>query len=249
MPRTLAIDCGGTGLKAGVLDTSGTLCAEPLRVRTPYPCPPEVFVAALVDLGVRLPAYDRVAVGVPGMVRGGVVLTTPHYVTEAGPFTDPVPELVAAWSRFPAAAVLEDAFARPTRVVNDAEMHGAAVIRGTGYEIVLTLGTGLGFAQFDDGRLLPKVELSQHPLRKGETYDERLGDAARRRVGPERWNRRVTRAVATLRPVLWWDRLYIGGGGATFLTAQFDETVEVVPNLAGLLGAARVWDEPGRWRQ
>ena len=37
-----------------------------------------------------------------------------------------------------------------------------------------TLGTGLGFAQFNGGALLPKVELSQHPFRRGETYDERL---------------------------------------------------------------------------
>lgn len=248
-PHTLAVDCGGTALKAAVLDPSGAMASERIRVLTPYPCPPEVLVRTLIDLAAALPAYDRVSVGLPGMVRGGRVLATPHYVNAGGPFTAPTPELVRAWSGFEASAVLEDVFARPTRVVNDAEMQGAAVISGAGYEITLTLGTGMGFAQFDDGRLLPKVELSQHPFRKGETYDERLGDAARRRIGAETWNRRVARAVATLRPVLWWDRLYVGGGGAKHLSVDLGADVEVVHNSAGLLGGVQLWSEPGRWRQ
>jgi polyphosphate glucokinase len=248
-PCTLAIDCGGTGLKATVLDRDGAMLAERVRVRTPYPCPPEALVRALVDLAAQLPAYDRVSVGLPGMIRGGRVLSTPHYVTEGGPFTPVVPELAALWRGFDARAVLEDALARPTRVVNDAEMQGAAVIGGAGYEVVLTLGTGLGFAQFDGGRLLPKVELSQHPFRKGETYDERLGDHVRRLIGDARWSRRVLRAVATLRPVLWWDRLYVGGGNARYLTLGLGPDATVVPNTAGLLGGAALWNIPGLWRQ
>ena len=34
-PRTLAIDIGGTGLKAGVLDEAGTMVAGPNRVEHP----------------------------------------------------------------------------------------------------------------------------------------------------------------------------------------------------------------------
>lgn len=253
LPHTLAIDCGGTGLKAAVLDPDGAMASERVRVLTPYPCPPEVFLRAVTELVAPLPPYDRVSVGMPGMVRGGRVLATPHYVNEGGPFTEPSPELVKAWKGLDAAAVIEDALGRPTRVVNDAEMQGAAVIEGSGYEVVVTLGTGVGFAQFDGGRLLPKVELSQHPFRRGETYDERLGDHARRRVGNEKWGRRVAQAVETLRPVLWWDRLYLGGGGAKHLPpgaeASLGAEVTLVPNTAGLLGGARLWSDPGRWRQ
>ena len=76
-PTTLAIDVGGTGLKASVLDAAGAMVVERVRVKTAYPCPPEALVRRLHELVTPLPAYDRVAVGFPGMVRGGRVPTAP----------------------------------------------------------------------------------------------------------------------------------------------------------------------------
>jgi polyphosphate glucokinase len=246
-PFTLDVDCGGSGLKACILDAAGSMVSERVRVPTPYPCPPELFVATIRSLAEQLPPYDRVSVGVPGLIRGGVVYATPHYVTENGPFTPRRPDLVAAWDHWDVRAALEKTLSIPTRVVNDAELQGLAVVSGKGYEIMLTLGTGLGFAHFDEGRLLPKVEMSQHPFRKG-TYDERLGNLARKAAGNGKWARRVVTAVDTLRPVLWWDHLYLGGGNSKHLTedvfAALGPTVTVVPNSAGLLGGVRLWD-PG----
>lgn len=245
-PTTLAVDCGGSGIKACVLDASAAMASERVRMPTPYPCPPTILVASIAGLTAGLPPYDRVAVGLPGLVRHGVVYATPHYVTEAGPFTPRRPDLVTAWAGYDIQSALGSALGHPVRVANDAEIQGLAVVAGKGYEVVLTLGTGLGFAQFDDGRLLPKVELSQHPSRKGETYDERLGNVARLRVGNATWSRRVARAVETLRPVLWWDRLYLGGGNTKHLRppviADLGPSVQVVPNTAGLLGGVRLWD-------
>lgn len=57
---TLAIDCGGGGIKASVLDEAGTMRTRPLRVPTPYPLPTKLFVDTLLDLAGRLPAADRV---------------------------------------------------------------------------------------------------------------------------------------------------------------------------------------------
>jgi polyphosphate glucokinase len=95
---------------------------------------------------------------------------------------------------------------------------------------------------WDGGRALPKIELSAHPLRKGQTYDERLGNIARRTVGNQRWNRRVARAIAGLRPVLWWDQLYVGGGNIKHLTVDLGADVQLVPNTAAFVGGVRVWD-------
>jgi len=39
-PATLAIDVGGTGLKASVLDAVGKLMTDRVRVRTTYPAHP-----------------------------------------------------------------------------------------------------------------------------------------------------------------------------------------------------------------
>ena len=239
---TLAVDCGGTGLKASVLDHLGTMVVDRVRVRTPYPCPPHRFVATLVELVDPLPRWDRASVGMPGMLRDGRVVATPHYVTEAGPFTPRRPDLVAAWSGFDVTAALTVAFGCPTKVVNDAEVQGSAVIEGKGLETVITLGTGVGFALFDHGRLVPHIELSHHPFRKGETYDQQLGDHARLNIGDRKWSVRVATMIDTLRPVFWFDKLYLGGGNVRYVRADLGLDVVRIENTAGILGGVRLWD-------
>src|SRR5690242_9016049 len=84
-PRTLAIDVGGSGLKALVLDATGKPLTERVRVPTQYPCPPERLVADLVALVEDLRPYERVSVGFPGVVRDGHVLTAPNLSRRTGP--------------------------------------------------------------------------------------------------------------------------------------------------------------------
>lgn len=250
---TLAIDCGGTGLKASVLDGAGTLHARPIRIPTPYPLPTERFLDALVELAEQLPHADRATVGIPGMIRHGVVIVTPHYVTESGPRSRSVPALVEEWTGFDARAAIADRLGLPTLVLNDAEVHGAGVVTGAGLELVLTLGTGLGCALFDGGRLAPHLELSQAPVRWGLSYDTYIGDRERRRLGPAFWSRRVRRVVDALRPVFVWDRLYLGGGNARVVTpeivAGLGDDVVVVPNTAGIVGGVRAWELDATWGQ
>jgi len=242
---TLTIDCGGTGLKGSVLDESGTMRAHPVRVPTPYPLPTERFVRTLVDLAGQLPRADRVTVGMPGMIRHGVVVATPHYVTRSGPRTRVDPALVAEWQGFDVRTALTQALGVPALVLNDAEVHGAGVVAGTGLELVLTLGTGLGCALFDGGHLAPHLELSQAPVRWGVSYDAYVGEHERRRLGDAMWSRRVRKVVEALRPVFLWDRLYLGGGNARRLRAEslakMGDDVVVVPNDAGILGGVRAW--------
>ena len=242
LERTLAIDCGGSGLKGSVLDPDGAMVADPVRIPTPYPMPPQRFVEVLCQLAEDLPPADRATVGVPGMIRHGRVITTPHYITTGGPHSPVDPDLERAWDHFDAQTALARGLGIPTRVVNDAEVHGAAVVSGQGLEVVFTLGTGLGCAVFDDGSLAPKIELSRSPVRKGVIYDEWIGDLARRELGAKRWSRRVRKAVDGLRPMFVWDRLYVGGGNAQRLTLDLGADVTIVPNEAGISGGIRLWE-------
>ena len=229
--KTLAIDIGGTGLKASVLDPKGKMLHDRVRVETPENCTPELLVKNLVTLAKQLPAFDRVSVGFPGVVRKGVVITAPHLGTER-------------FKAFDLEHELEKALGKPVRVLNDADCQGYAAIHGKGVEMVITLGTGFGTAIFVDGRLGPHLELSQHPFRKGETYDEQLGNAALEQVGKRRWNKRVRRAIRTLRTLTNFDRLYIGGGNAKKIRFTLDPDCELVDNAAGILGGIKLWRQP-----
>jgi polyphosphate glucokinase len=242
LERTLAIDCGGSGIKGSVLDDRGAMVAERVRIETPYPMSPAAFVQVLVDLAERLPPADRATIGMPGMIRHGVVIATPHYITTKGPFSAVDPELARAWHHFDAQTAVARGLGIPTRVVNDAEVHGAAVVSGRGLEVMFTLGTGLGCAVFDDGALVPKIELSRSPVRKGVIYDEWVGDRARRRVGNWAWSKRVRSAVDGLRPMFLWDHLFVGGGNARKLTVDLGDDVTLVPNDAGISGGIRLWE-------
>lgn len=245
MKTTLAIDCGGGGIKGAVLDESGTARANPVRVPTPYPLPTALFVQTIADLADQLPSADRATVGLPGMIRHGVVVATPHYVTKAGPRTRVLPELLDQWRGFDAQAALQAALGVPTRVLNDAEVHAAGVVAGQGLEVVLTLGTGLGCAVFDGGVLAPHLEMSHAPVKSGVTYDTYIGEHERRRLGDALWSRRVARIIDLLRPVFIWDRVYVGGGNSRHITpstlSRLGDDVVIVPNAAALVGGARIW--------
>jgi polyphosphate glucokinase len=243
---TLSVDCGGTGIKGSVLDELGQMTAEQVRVRTPYPLPPERFVGIIAGIGAELPAAGRLTVGMPGMIRHGRVVSTPHYITQSGPHTKVIPELVEEWRNFDVRSALAKRLGLPTIVLNDAEVAAAGAVTGFGFEVVLTLGTGLGCAIFDDGQLLPHLEISRAPVRRGRIYDTYIGDASRKRMGDKAWSRRVRDVLIGLRPVFEWDRLYIGGGNGARLEQRdllaVGGAILVVPNSAGIIGGVKAWD-------
>ena len=241
-PSTLAIDIGGTGLKAAVLDATGALVADRVRVPTTYPTPPEKLVEDLAALVAPLPSFDRVSAGFPGMVRRGRVLTAPQFSTVAGLGSEVDPDLLEQWTGFDLESALADRFGKPARVANDADVQGAAVVRGQGLELVVTLGTGVGTAFFYDGRLLPHLEFAHHPFRKDETYNEQLGERVRKEIGASRWNKRVRKAIDTLRALCFFDHCYLGGGNAKRLEIDLPADVTVVDNTAGLLGGIKLWE-------
>jgi polyphosphate glucokinase len=239
--KTLAVDVGGTHVKASVLDRDGEMLVERVRVDTPYPCPPDVLVATVRHLAAELPRHDRASVGFPGLIRKGVVRQVPSLSRKkrGGPEK---PKLAARWQGFRLRDTLEHALGVPTLVANDADVQGSAVIRGDGLELVVTLGTGVGCALFEDGVLLPHLELSHGHYKKGVSIDVAIGDAERERVGDARWNKRVARALYWLCEVVLPDRMYVGGGNAKRLAIDLGSDVEIVDNTSGITGGIRLWD-------
>jgi len=227
-PRTLAIDVGGTGLKASVLDRAGKMLVDRVRVATPYPCPPKVLLRTLVALVAPLLGFDRISVGFPGVVRDGRTLTAPHFGDRP-------------WRNFPLAAILSKRFGKPVRLLNDAEVQGFGIVKGRGLEVVLTLGTGAGTAVFRDGLLMPHLELAQHPIHDNQTYNDYIGSKALRREGAKKWSHRVRKTIKILNSLLHYDVLYLGGGnGDKVIDPPGD--VRIASNRAGITGGFRLWD-------
>ena len=227
--RTLAIDVGGTGLKASVLDGKGRMIVDRVRIDTPYPCTPKVLVTKLVDLVKPLPAFDRVSVGFPGYVRGDKVITAPHFGNDM-------------WHGFNLVKALETEFGKPVRLLNDADMQGLAAIEGKGLELVITLGTGVGTGWFRDGEPMPHLELAHHPVHKGKSYNEYIGDKTLKKIGKKKWNERVQCAIEILHDLFHPDKIYIGGGNATKINFALDARIQIVSNADGILGGFMLWE-------
>jgi polyphosphate glucokinase len=229
-PGILSIDIGGSGLKADVLDDRGHTLADRVRVPTPQPCPPAVLLDTVATMVAGLPAFDRISAGFPGFIKAGKVITAPNL----GP---------ADWAGF----ALEKALSRklgghPAKLINDAEMQGLALISGKGLELVVTLGTGMGSGLFRDGELMPHMELAHHPLRRKKTYEDRVGNAALKKVGKKRWNKHVRQALDALNTLLNPDRIFIGGGNAEHLSTEaLPANVVIGTNAAGIVGGAALW--------
>ncbi len=228
--QTLAIDVGGTGLKASVLDGTGKMLAKPVRVPTPHPCDPDILLDALATLIAPLPRFDRISIGFPGVVRDGRVVTAPHFDGKA-------------WQDYGLEAAAASRFGKPARLLNDAEVQGLGIIAGSGLEVVLTLGTGVGSAIFKDGGMTPHLELAHHPIHKGKTYNDYIGDAARHAIGEKKWNRRVLKMIGIVHTLLNYDMLYLGGGNAAHVTGALPEHVQLASNDTGITGGIHLWDD------
>jgi len=226
--RILAIDIGGTGLKAAVIDKDGRFVSERKRIPTPDPCPPKVMLKALDALVADLPRFNRISIGFPGYVKKGCIVTAPHFGTKR-------------WKGFPLEAVLSKRLRAPAKLMNDADMQGLAVISGKGLEFVITLGTGFGSAFFKDGEALPHIEIAHIPVRHGMDYDAYVGDKARKKIGKAHWNRRVKRVIPIMETLLNYDRLLIGGGNAKRITFRLPRNARIVSNDAGIEGGAALW--------
>jgi polyphosphate glucokinase len=246
MALTLAIDVGGSGLKATVLDPDGEMTSERVRRETPYPCTPPVLLDELTALAATQPAYDRVSVGFPGAIRSGRVREVPAF-SRRGPGQDPDPELVALWHGFELEAALRERFDAPVRVANDADVQGSAVVSGHGLELVITLGTGVGCAIFFDGVLLPHMELSHGRFGEGLSIEVACGDNQREEIGKQAWRARVLDALEAFEAMVLPDHVYIGGGNAKKLDPDtLGPNRTLVPNISGLLGGIALWNQPER---
>ncbi len=213
------------------LDSQGKPMTERLRMLTPHPAKPQAVLEVVRQMLASKPKFDRVSVGFPGVVIDGVVKTAVNLGT-------------SYWKGYDLKGAVERITGVPARVINDADLQGHGVIEGRGVELVLTLGTGLGSALFVDGRLVPNLELGHQPFKKGRTYEERVSDAALKRIGKRDWIRRVHEALEQIAVVFNPRLIHLGGGNATYLADKLPKNSRIFTNVEGMTGGLRLWSNP-----
>ena len=159
------MDVGASGIKATLLNDLGKAIGERLRQDTPSSGMPGEVMDVVVSLSKKFESFDRVALGFPGVIVGGIVKEAPNLAKE--------------WQGFNIADVLQARLKKPVRVANDADVQGFGAISGRGVEVVVTLGTGVGTSLFlVDGR----------PCRILKIGKDKLRNAALHKVGKKKWN-------------------------------------------------------------
>lgn len=224
-PITMAIDIGGSGLKAMLIDATGKPVSERERIPTPAIPTARLVLRALEKLRAALPHFDRVSLGFPGVVKRGITWSAFN--------------LHPSWAGFPLQHELEKRWKRPVRVANDAAIQGYGAIKGEGIEMIITLGTGMGSSIYSSGRLVA-LELGHHPWKKF-TYEDYIGRRGLDKFGKKRWNKYLQEAIAQTANTFNWDHLYLGGGNTKKIDFALPEHVSIVSNEAGLLGGVALW--------
>jgi polyphosphate glucokinase len=240
-PRRIGIDVGGSGVKAALVDmTTGAVDGRE-RTPTPQPATPDAVAGVIAQLVADLDdATGPIGCTLPGVVRDGILTKAPNL--------DP------SWIGADAHALLTAATGRECIVLNDAdaaglgEMEFGAARGQRGVVVMVTLGTGVGTAVFNDRRLLPNTELG-HIVVHGHVADTWASANARdvEELTWKDWSARVNKFLTELHALMWPD-LFVLGGGVVKKADKFlhflDPGCEVRPaalgNNAGIVGAALV---------
>jgi polyphosphate glucokinase len=213
--RVLAVDVGGSHVK---LLASGE--TERRRFESGPHLTPERMVAGVREAGEGWD-WDVVSVGVPAPVRDGEMASEPV-------------NLGGGWVGFD----FEDAFGKPTKLINDAAMQALGSYDG-GKMLFLGLGTGLGSAMVVDGKVEP-MELAHLPYRKA-TFEDYVGERGLERSGKKRWRKDVLDVIERLSAALEPDYVVLGGGNAKLLR-DLPPNVRLGANENAFTGGFRLWE-------
>jgi polyphosphate glucokinase len=239
--RILGIDIGGSGIKGAPVDpATGTLLKERLRIVTPQPATPDAVAEVVGQVAEHFKWKGRIGATMPGVVKGGTLLTAAN--------------IDEAWIGTDANTLFTTATNNPVTVLNDADAAGIAEMRfgagkgRMGVVVMITLGTGIGSAVFNDGILLPNTELGHLEIR-GKDAESRASARVRDEKDESwsKWAKRVDEYLDKLDALLWPDLIIIGGGVSKnadkffpHLSTRAELVAATLQNEAGIVGAALV---------
>jgi len=239
MIATLGVDVGGTGIKGGLVDLEkGELIGERLRILTPHPATPDAVALCVAEVVRHFEYKERFGCGLPMVVKAGVTLTAAN--------------VDHSWIGTDAKTLFETHTGVKASILNDADAAGLAEMQyGAGKDkkgvvFMLTFGTGIGCAIFNNGVLLPNTELGHLKVR-GVDAEDRASESVRieREMSWRKWSARIDEYLHELERLFWPDLFIVGGGAsknANKFIPRLTINTPIVPatllNEAGIVGAA-----------
>ncbi len=237
--KVLGIDVGGSGIKAAPVDLwTGKMLTERHRIPTPEGAKPDDVIEVIAEIIEHFGWKGPVGIGFPAAIRDGVPLTAANIHKD--------------WIGTHIPTLLHEHCNVHSSVLNDADAAGLAEMTfGAGKDrkgnvIVVTVGTGIGTALFNNGHLFPNTELGHIEI-KGTEAEKYASDAVRKDKDLD-WHEWAVRFNEYLQKMesLFWPRTIILGGGVSKKAEKFlqflDVKAEIVPaqlkNEAGIIGAA-----------
>jgi predicted NBD/HSP70 family sugar kinase len=218
----LVIDVGGSKVKLRVMPGG-----ETFRFASGAKLSPGRMVRGVLE-HVTCHDYDAVSIGYPGVVSAGLVTAEPHNLGRGWLGCDFAP-----------------AFGAPVRLINDAAMQAAGSYQG-GRMLFLGLGTGLGATLIVEGVIAP-LEIGHLAYRGGMSFEEHVGEQARRRLGSRKWRRVVHDVIDELAHSLCAEYVVIGGGNVKRLQ-ELPEGAYRGDNENAFVGGALIWGGPDSLR-
>jgi len=238
--ETLGIDIGGSAIKGAIIDIkTGKFVSDRYRIETSQPPPMEETVETVIKVVNHFNWKGKIGCGFPAVVLNGTIKTAAN--------TD------NAFIGVNANDLFSKATGCPVNVLNDADVAGFAELtfgkakNFRGFTIFLTIGTGIGSAFFNKGKLIANTELGHIYMKSGLKGEKYTSDAVRKRekLDWDTWGKRFNEYLIYIENLFYPELLIIGGGASERIDKfqnQLSLRTPVVPamlkNNAGIIGAA-----------
>lgn len=236
----LGIDIGGSAIKGAIVNTeTGLFVGDKFRVETSQPASINETIETLRSVVAHFSWSGPIGCGFPSVVQNGIIKTAAN--------------IDKAFIGFNANSLFTKELGCNVSVYNDADAAGFAELtfgaakNFRGFAIFFTVGTGIGSAFFNKGKLLPNTELGHIYMKNGLKGEKFTSDAVRKRenLDWDTWGMRFNEYLLYIEK-LFYPELFIIGGGTSKRFEKFQSNLTlktpIVPakllNDAGIIGAA-----------
>ena len=246
--RVLGIDIGGSSVKGAIVDVSiGAMVSD--RLEFPHqPLPNLTSLVDSINKVRRLSGYEgeQAGIGFPGVVLDTNILNGPNIGREVRGtiLSESINELGLHNT------LLNDADAALYHAIRNTD-----VCRGHDTALMITIGTSIGTALSQGGRLIRNIELGRVRDEEGIRLDENASQKARlmNNMSNEHWAMRLSKAIRCISRLTSPDIVLLSGGVTDSPRGWFDKieaeaelTIAPGSNKAGIIGSACWHHDRGR---